>query len=135
MNLLEKAKISIIKDDCNLAVLKDDSSYFSSEHGIGTLLKLINESPSILKGSYTADSVVGKAAAFLMIKGEIKELYAQIISEHAADVLEKYNIPFSYGEIVPHIINRAGDGMCPMEQKVLNIDNPHDAYILLDCGC
>ena len=32
---------------------------------------------------------------------------------------------------VPYVINRKGDGMCPMEQSVLEIENVEEGYRIL----
>ena len=50
------------------------------------------------------------------------------MSKSAAEFLEKNNTPFSYKELTGKIINRRGDGVCPMEQTVENIDDCDAAY-------
>jgi len=91
----------------------------------------LNENIYFFKDRYVADKVVGKAAAMLFIKGKVKELYAAIISEHACAVLDSNNVPYTFGEKVPYIINRANTGMCPMETTVLGVDDVDEAYIIL----
>ena len=71
--------------------------------------------------------MVGKAAALLYIYLGIKDLYGQVISEPAFGVLAEHGVTCTYGEKVPYIINRKKDGMCPMEQTVLNISDPREA--------
>ena len=66
-----------------------------------------------------------------MVKGKVKEVYAEVISESATDIFGKNRIPFAYGTIVDKIINRSGAEMCPMEQTVVGIDNPDDAFVAL----
>ena len=58
----------------------------------------------------------------------IKELYAQVISQPAAAVLQTYGIAVRYDTLVPNIINRAGDGICPFEAAVMDITDPQSAY-------
>lgn len=81
-----------------------------------------------LKGASVADKVIGKAAALLMALGEIKEVHTLIISEPAIKVFEKYNIPCFYDKKVDRIINRTGDGLCPMETLCLDVDEPQEAF-------
>ena len=81
-----------------------------------------------LKGASVADKVIGKAAALLMALGEIKEVHTLIISEPAIKVFEKYNIACFYDKKVDRIINRTGDGLCPMETLCLDVDNPAEAF-------
>jgi hypothetical protein len=70
-------------------------------------------------GFSAADKVIGKATAFLYVLLGVKAVYASVISEGALDVLTKNGIDTQYGCVVEHIINRAGDGICPFEQAVL----------------
>ena len=66
-----------------------------------------------------------------MVKGGVKEIYADIISSHALDVFEKYKVKTYYGNLVEYIINRDKTGMCPMEKAVLEVDEPNTAYDVL----
>lgn len=118
------------KQEATCAVQKDGKLFFSKEHGIKPLLDWLEE-PDFFRDATVADRVIGRAAALLLIYGGIRELYAQVISEHAARALEEYHIPFSYSEKVPYIINRTNTGMCPMEQRVLQISDPAAAYQIL----
>ena len=104
----------------------------SDKKGIVPIMDILRENPDDLKGAKISDRVIGKAAALLLIKGGVSTLYTEVISSHALKVLKKNsNIRVSYGKKVPYIINRAGDGMCPMESATLDIDNPDKAYEVL----
>ena len=78
-----------------------------------------------------ADKVIGKAAAFLLIKGNVKAVYAEIISNHALDTLQQTDILVQYQKVVPYIINRNKDGMCPMEETVLMMHDAAQAFVAL----
>ena len=56
-----------------------------------------------------------------------RELYACVASEGAVEVCRKRGIRLTYGTLAPHIINRRGDGSCPMEKAVADIDDPFEA--------
>lgn len=96
--------------------------------GIKPLIAWLETEPENLEGSSVADKVVGKAAALLLIYGRVGEVYAEIISESAAEYLQEHRIPFDFGRKVPYILNRDGTGMCPMEQRCLQIDDPGEGY-------
>ena len=83
----------------------------------------------MLKGASVADKVIGKAAALLMALGEIKEVYTLIISEPALQVFENHKIKYFYDKKVDRIVNRTGDGLCPMESLCLDIYDPQEAFI------
>lgn len=72
--------------------------------------------PELLDGAFVADKVVGKGAAALMAAGRVRELFADVVSHAALELLNGAGIPVSYTVAVPHIINRAGDGICPVER-------------------
>lgn len=81
-----------------------------------------------LKGFSAADKIIGKAAAMLFVKAGVKEVYGSVMSSSAAELLQKYNIPCSWGTLTDKIINRKGDGVCPMEQTVAGINDLTEAY-------
>ena len=98
-----------------------------NERGIKTLL--CNQ--PALKGAVVADKVVGKAAAMMMVRGGVTEVYAEIISKPALEVLTSHNVICDYGTLVPNIINRDKTGICPMEQAVTGVDDIQKAYEIL----
>ena len=110
----------------SLLVYKDGNITFQDEHGIKPLLIQIEKKG--LKNAIVIDKVVGKAAALLMVYGKVKQVHTNIIAKDAIKVFDKYNIEYSYVELVDHIQNNKKDGLCPMEQKVLNVDSPKKAY-------
>lgn len=94
--------------------------------GVAPLIALI-DSGADLSGMSAADIVVGKAAALLLAYAGVKEVYGKVMSDPAAEALAKLGIPASWGERTPYIINRRGDGMCPMEIAVSGTDDPSEA--------
>ncbi len=130
MDFLERAKTLLSETDASLVVIKEDEEHISSDRGIAPILSLLEKNPDFLKGAYVADKVIGKAAAFLLVYAGIERLYARTLSKLAVQVLDDHFLTYEYDQLVPNIINRAGDGMCPMEQKVLNISDPAEAYRL-----
>lgn len=85
--------------------------------GVSDLYRLLHETPAILNNAKVADKVVGKGAAALMILANVIEVYADVISKQALELLQRCNVKATYSALVPYIINRAGTGMCPLEQK------------------
>ena len=110
----------------SLLVYKDGQISFQDEHGIKPLLIQIEKKG--LKKAIVVDKVIGKAAALLMVYGKVKQVHTNIIAKDAIAVFEKYKVKYSYNEIVDYIQNVKKDGLCPMEQKVLNVDSPKKAY-------
>ena len=125
---LNKAKQALISSGCGLAVLKGEDILTFNEPGVKTLMKLQD---GALKGAYIADKIIGKAAAYLLVRSGTVQVYAEIISEPALNVFEQYSMICDYGEVVPNIINRSQTGICPMEFAVLNAQNADEAYEIL----
>lgn len=129
--LIEKAKNLLESNSYTCVVVKEDTFVFSNLTGIMPLMKWIEEDLETLKNCFVADRVIGKAAALLMIFSNVKEVYAETISEHALECFKNYHIPISYTKKVPYILNRTKSGMCPMEQACLETNNPKEAYEIL----
>lgn len=123
---LHRANEIMSRDEYTCAVIKDDRIYTSKERGVKPLLTWL-EGGEDMQGASAADKVVGKAAAFLYVKLQIKEVYAGVISAPACAVLERYGISVQYGQKVDAIRNRANTGFCPMETAVLDIEDTDEA--------
>ncbi|MBE6345881.1 MAG: DUF1893 domain-containing protein [Lentimicrobiaceae bacterium] len=122
----------LLKENHSLVIYKNNASVITSnDRGVNSLIKFIEEDKSQLSGSLIADKVIGKAAALLMIYAGVKEIYAPIISKPALQTLLKHNVKIYYDKEVERIINRKGDGLCPMETLCLDIEKPEEAYLLL----
>lgn len=114
----------------NCALVKGDRVIKSSKSGIAPILELL-ESREDFQGFYAADRIVGKAAALLYVKLKVKKLYAQTLSEGGLAVLTDYGIGVTYKTMTDKIVNRQGDGICPMEAAVEHIFEPDLAYFEL----
>lgn len=91
------------------------------QRGVADLYDLYLNEPAFLQGADIADKVVGKGAAALMRLGGIHRVYADVLSEPAAELLKAGNIPTACGQQVPHIVNRRGDGFCPLETACMDV--------------
>lgn len=126
-NILIELNKTLLSGNHTIVVKKDDKVFTSFDRGVKPLLYLLENEKGFMKGASVADKVIGKAAALLMVLGEIKEVHTGIISEPAMKVFEKYNIPFFFDTKVERIINRKGDGLCPMETLCLEVEEPTEA--------
>jgi hypothetical protein len=79
-------------------------------------------------GCAVADKIVGLAAAYLFVHGGALAIHGEVMSAAAEAWLTERQIPHSAGEVVEKIINRRGDGICPMEQRALALDTPASAW-------
>lgn len=112
-------------------VQKGETLLRSEARGIAPLLGWLEADHDALRGAVIADKVIGKAAAMLMVYGGAAQVYASVISEPAAACFTENGIVYFCDQTVDYIVNRSGDGMCPMEQCCLTIDSPAEAYTAL----
>ena len=125
--ILAKAK-ELLETGGYTCVLTDGTAvYTSTFRGVKPLVQFLAKG-TIPAGFSAADKVVGRATAYLYVLLDVKELYSQVISEPAAEVLREHGIEVQYGKLVPNIVNRKGDGICPFEAAVMEITDPKIAY-------
>lgn len=106
----------LLAEGCSCVIRNGERLRSFHQRGVSDLWQLLHEEPEWLRGAFVADKVVGKGAAALMIAGGVRGLFARTISRPALDLLAGAGIPVEYETTVPYIINRAGNGMCPVEQ-------------------
>ncbi len=105
---------------------KGDVLYTSTQRGVKPLLDWLDDKVD-LKGFSAADRVVGKGAAFLYVLLGVKEVYAHVMSDEAIRTLAENGIQQQCDVSVKNIINRAGTGICPMEEATREISDPKEA--------
>ena len=125
MTDIEIAKANL--DGHSICLCRDGRFFTDDGRGISPMIRFMEEERD-LRGYAVADIIVGKAAALLFIKAGIREVYGGIMSRAGFDILQQYAIPCAYGTLTEKIINRKGDGVCPMEQTVARIDDPEKGY-------
>lgn len=128
MNNLEYAKERL--NGNTVCLVKGNHLFTSQKHGITPLVEFIDSGIDFTSFS-AADRIVGKAAAFLYASMGVKEVYAEVLSKEAILVFEKYNILFEYKVLTDNIINRKGNGLCPMEETVFSINSKEEALYAL----
>lgn len=116
-NDLEKA-VRILKEHSYTCVLlREERIYSSRLRGVRPLLELLDTHED-LSGFFAADKTVGLGAAHLYLLLGISGVWARVISHPAKALLEAHGVSVGYDSLVPHIINRSGDGRCPIEEAV-----------------
>ena len=128
---LELAKTILREQGKVLALVKDGYVLGTGERqGVADLLSLASQLGAQTQGAALADRVVGKAAAMIARSMGISAIYARLASETARQALGQ-DIPLEYEQLVPLILNRKGDGPCPLEKLVMTIDDPRQAVAAL----
>lgn len=122
----ERAYEILRTDGYTCVLCKGTLVHKSRQRGVKPLLELMDAGTDV-RGFSAADKVVGKATAFLYCLLGVTEVYGQIMSESAAQVLRLAGIKATWGTLVEGIRNRAGDGPCPMEAATMQLNDPEEA--------
>ena len=117
---LKKAKALLESGGYTVAMCSGEELYTSTERGVKPLAKLVKDNRN-MSGFSAADKVVGRAAAFLYVLLRVSEVYGSTMSKGAEMLLCSHGIKCSYGRLAEKIINRAGTGICPMENAVRDV--------------
>ena len=109
----------------SVVVIKNGRMVHAADgRGVAPLIALYTNDPGKLEGALVVDKVIGKAAALILSLGGASEVYGAVMSKAGRDSLVRFGIGASWGQLVDMITNRAGNGMCPIEQSVTGIDDP-----------
>ena len=103
-------------------IRKGDDTRTYHQRGVADLWQLCHDEEHFLQGAHIADKVIGKGAAALMIYGGACEVYADVISRPALALLQEHGIEVSYREMTDRIVNRRGDGLCPVETLCVDLN-------------
>ncbi|MCL2838387.1 MAG: DUF1893 domain-containing protein [Oscillospiraceae bacterium] len=105
-------------------IIKDGEEVFSSAaRGILPIVQGVSK----MKGAYLADKVLGRAAALICVHGGVLAVYANIMTESAAEVFAEYGILFETDEIIEAVRNRDDTDFCPMEKLGAKLSCPKQA--------
>lgn len=127
---IERARELLESEGYTCVLVRGDGVLTSRERGVKPLLEFL-DSGADTEGSSAADRVVGRAAAFLYVLLGVSRVYAGVMSRPAAEVFDRHGIPAECGVLTEAIINRAGDGLCPMETAVRDESDPEKALFAI----
>ena len=124
---------ALINDGKAECVLIRNGSIIAAKRGGGVspLLTFHDDSPELIKGSVVVDKVIGRAAAFIAISAGASHVHGEIMSQDAESLLTKHHIASSHHRMVPRILNRKRNGLCPLEKSVKGTDDPAKAMTSL----
>lgn len=75
--------IEILHNGNHSLVVDNGTIHTFNGRGVSDLYRIYTTEPEILKGASLADKVVGKGAAALMVLGNVRLIYADVISRPA----------------------------------------------------
>ncbi|MGI5894640.1 MAG: DUF1893 domain-containing protein [Candidatus Merdivicinus sp.] len=118
----------IDRGEYSCAAMGQEIDYHCSGLGVKPIITPMRENRRFFEQKEVADTVVGKAAALLLVLSGASAVYGKVMSQSAVQVFQTYNVPYQYGTLVDYIQNRTGDGMCPLEDSVRDVSDPEIAW-------
>ena len=130
---VQMARQKILDGKAGCIVIKyGDIIHEENGRGIAPILDIYRQYPGKMKRAFLVDKVIGKAAAMVAICGKVKAVHAELICDSAVEILNRHGIRVTYTKRVKDILNRRRNGLCPMEQTVLNICDPAEGVKALE---
>ena len=112
----------------SLQVLEGDRTVFSSFgkwlHPLFELEEWLKKQDIDPRDLTLCDNIVGKAAALLIVRLEIRRVKAGVLSRLGEGVLKKHQVSYSCAEMVEKVL-------CRTEQELLEVEDPQEAYRIL----
>lgn len=109
----------------NFEVYQDDKCIFKSDshwlHPIFEFEAHLQEMDVVSHLLYVRDKIIGRAAALLLVRLDIKRVHAHLLSHSGRDVLEYYKIDYSRDLLVDNI-------GCQTEDLLADEYDPEIAY-------
>ena len=125
LKLINSGKFSCVIINNGSIVHKADG------RGVSPLLKAYANQPEILKNAFVVDKIIGKAAAMILTLGQANRGYGMIMSVSGREYLERHGIKAEFGRCVDVISNRERNGICPIEQSVMDIEDPREGLSVM----
>jgi len=122
---LQKAKELLKAGSFTCVICDGDTVHTTSKRGIAPLLEWF-DSGELNRGFYAADRAVGKAPACIYALMGAKAVYANLMTDAAVEIFERFGIDCEYALRVPMIRNRTDTDFCPVELAVKDISEPND---------
>ena len=133
MNAKSQKLLDILHEqDGTLVVMNGGETRVFHQRGVADLLQLLKHEKSVLQGACVADKVVGKAAASLMVLGGVRSVVTDLISQQAMKVMGRSRMNVYFNKMVPFILNRKQEGLCPLEMMTTDTDDIHEILLRIE---
>ena len=127
LDKVNDVKKTLLEGGYTCVIQTANQLHTSRERGVKPLLTFLHSGENF-QGAVGADKTVGAGAAYLYVLLGVKALWVNVISESALEILKNNEIAVYYERCVPYIINRKGDGVCPIEEAVSCAQTAQQAY-------
>lgn len=115
--------------DKTCIIYRNDKVIFTSEYrGVRPMMEYMKSYGPSQEPLTIIDRIMGKGAVLLAVLIGATNIKTPIISEPALALALKHKHQVEYGKKIPFVINRTGDGRCPIESSILDIDDIEEGY-------
>ena len=130
---IDIARNALLSEDYSIVVVSDGKILNHKKgDGVKPFMKIIDELGNDLEGKVIGDRILGKASAFLCRYAKVRCVYSPQATKTAIAILIIGGIPCQADDMIPFIKNRNGDGLCPFEKMLQNVESPEEAYKILN---
>ena len=132
INDMELAREVISTTDYSIVVIGYGKIWKQKKgEGIRPILETIEEMGEDIYDSVIGDRILGKASALLCRYAKAQAIYSPQGTKTGIALLIMGGIPCQVDELIPQIMNRNGDDICPFEKMLKDVTSPEEAYKIL----
>lgn len=129
---LELAREVLSKEDCSVVVISYGKIWKKKKgEGIKPILEAIDEMGEDIHDSVIGDRILGRASALMCRYAKAQGVYSPRGTKTGIALMIMGGIPCQVDELIPQIMNRSGDGLCPFEKMLKEVTSPEEAYKIL----
>ncbi|MCK5636044.1 MAG: DUF1893 domain-containing protein [Thermoplasmatales archaeon] len=129
---LELAREVLSTTDSSIVVISYGKIWKKKKgDGIKPILEVIEEMGEDIHGSVIGDRILGRASALLCRYAKAQGVYSPQGTKTGIALMIMGGVPCQVDELIPQIMNRNGDGLCPFEKMLKDVDTPEEAYKIL----
>ena len=129
---LKLAREVLSTTDCSIVVVSYGKIWKKKKgEGIKSILEVFEEMGEDIHRSVIGDRILGRASALLCRYVKAQGVYSPQGTKTGIALLIMGGVPCQVDELIPLIINRNGNGLCPFEEMLKDVDSPDEAYKIL----
>ena len=129
---MELAREILSTTDCSIVVINYGKIWKKKTgEGIRPILETIEEMGEDIHDSVIGNRILGKASALLCRYAKAQGVYSPQGTKTGIALLVMGGVPCQVDELIPQIMNKNGNDLCPFEKMLKDVDSPEEAYKIL----
>jgi len=129
---LELAREVLSKTDYSIVIISNGKIWKQKKgDGIRPILEAMEEMGDDIHNSIIGNRILGRASALLCRYAKAQAVYSPQGTKTGIALLIMGGVPCQVDELIPFIINRDDDDLCPFEKTLKDVTSPEEAYKIL----